>query len=45
LIDYFTYGKYGELVDALGFVVGLLHQVLVDILEVWDGHILLKILI
>ena len=40
-----TYGKYRELVDALGLVVGLLHEILVYVLEVGDGDILLEVLI
>ena len=40
-----TYGEDGELVDALGLIVGLLHQVLVDILEVRDCHVFLEVLI
>ena len=40
-----TYGKYRELVDALGLVVGLLHEILVYVLEVRDCDILLEVLI
>ena len=40
-----TYGKNRELVDALGLVVGLLHQILVNVLEVRDGDILLEVLV
>ena len=40
-----TYGEYRELVDALGLVVGLLHQILVNVLEVRDGDILLEVLV
>ena len=40
-----TYGKYRELVDALRLVVGLLHQILVNVLEVRDGDILLEVLV
>ena len=40
-----TYGKYRELVDALGLVVGLLHQILINVLEVRDCDILLEVLV
>jgi hypothetical protein len=37
-----TYRQDGHTVDALGLVVGLGHQISVDILEVGDGHILFE---
>jgi len=37
-----TYRQDGHTVDALGLVVGLRHQISVDILEVGDGHILFE---
>ena len=40
-----SYSENGEFVDALVFVVGLLHQVLVDVLEVGDGHVLLEVFV
>ena len=37
--------QHGNLVDPLVFVVRLGHQVLIDILEVRNGHIFLELLV
>jgi len=38
-------GEHGDAVDALALVVGLSDQVLVDVLEVRNGHVLLELLV
>lgn len=40
-----TYGENCQFIDALALVVGLLHQVLIDVLEVRDRDIFLEVLI
>jgi hypothetical protein len=40
-----TYGENGQFIDSLVFVIRLLHQVLIDILEVRDRNVFLKIFI
>ena len=37
--------KHGDFVDSLAFIIALGHQILVDILEVWNGDVFLKLFV